>query len=106
GWNLENGIRREEAELRLKNDLWDAFHAAALNVPCFRQLDDVRQEVIVSMAFNLGIAGLMRFRKMLAALDDGEYGLAADEMLDSRWADQVGRRAQRLARQMRSGEAL
>jgi lysozyme len=55
------------------------------------------------MAFNLGIAGLQRFTKFLAALEQKDYETAATEMLDSVWAEQVGRRAQRLAAQMRSG---
>ncbi len=55
------------------------------------------------MAFNLGMAGLLKFQKMITAIGCMDYGGAADEMLDSRWARQVGRRAQRLAEMMRTG---
>ncbi len=51
------------------------------------------QEALVNMAFNLGINGLLRFKNTLAYLDDHKWLAAADEMLDSKWADQVGNRA-------------
>jgi lysozyme len=66
-------------------------------------LDPVRQAVIIDMAFNLGINGLLKFEGMLTALKMGNYDLAALEMLDSRWAVQVGHRATRLASMMKSG---
>ena len=65
--------------------------------------DEVRAEVLVDMAFNMGVGGLLNFRKMLAAIDQGDFGVAADEMLNSQWARQVGKRAEHLARQMRMG---
>jgi len=55
------------------------------------------------MAYNLGIAGLNKFRKMWAAIDVADYATAAEEMLDSKWAKQVGVRAIRLSRRMRTG---
>ena len=67
-------------------------------------LDPVRRAVLISMLFNMGFSRVMGFRKMLAALTVDEYGLAADEMLDSKWAIQVGKRAVELSRMMRKGE--
>ena len=58
------------------------------------------------LAFNLGISGLLKFKKMLAALLQLDYSMAASEMLDSKWAEQVGSRADDLAKQMRTGEWL
>lgn len=63
-----------------------------------------RQAVVLNMAFNLGINRLMLFRRMRGAYDGGDYERASIEMLDSRWADQVGRRATELAQQMRTGQ--
>ncbi|MFQ5421037.1 MAG: hypothetical protein ACE5EY_11830, partial [Anaerolineae bacterium] len=59
----------------------------------------------INMAFNLGRTRLARFGKMWAAIHIGDYALAAEEMLDSRWARQVGERAHRLAEMMRDGGA-
>ena len=55
------------------------------------------------MCFNMGLSRLMTFKKMLLALEKGLYQIAADEMLDSKWAKQVSRRAEFLAQIMRTG---
>jgi lysozyme len=56
------------------------------------------------MCFNLGINGLLQFHGTLQAVADGDYDQAAECMLASLWASQVGRRALELATMMRSGE--
>ena len=66
-------------------------------------LDPVRRGVLVNMLFNMGMSRVSRFQKMLTALQAGDYDKAADEMLDSRWATQVGKRADELAKIMRNG---
>lgn len=71
--------------------------------PWIAKLDPVRQDVLFNMAFNLGVDGLLQFKHTLAAVKAGEYERACIGMLASRWATQVKGRAQRLARQMRSG---
>lgn len=68
------------------------------------RLDPVRRAVIISMVFNLGLAGVKKFKKMLAAIRNHDYELAALEMLDSKWASQVKRRADTLAVMMNTGE--
>jgi lysozyme len=67
-------------------------------------IDSVRADVLVNMAFNMGVNGLLKFKKMIAAIDDRNYDEAAIEMLNSRWAVQVGKRANELSKQMRTGE--
>jgi len=69
----------------------------------FEELSDARKAVIVNMMFNLGLRKFKGFKRMIAALERGDYEAAADEMLDSKWARQVGPRAVRLAQQMRAG---
>ena len=56
------------------------------------------------MAFNLGVNGLLGFRKTLALIEAGDYTKASVEMLDSKWARQVKGRATRLSEQMRTGK--
>lgn len=68
------------------------------------EVEDARLFALVNMAFNLGRRRLAGFRKMWNALKQRDYAAAADEMLDSKWAKQVGDRAVELAEQMRTGK--
>lgn len=106
GRNLtDRGISREEAELLLDNDLASVVTALELAFSWWLSLDDVRQRVLADMAFNLGVGGLLKFKNTLAAVKEGRWDDAADGMLASRWAAQVGARASRLSRMMRTGVA-
>ena len=60
--------------------------------------------MVLDMAFNLGVRGLSKFRNALAAMEARDYATAAEEMMDSRWAQQVGGRAARLAVMMETGQ--
>lgn len=104
GHNLENGISQEAAEFILREDLQAAKNAVQKKYTWWRTLDEARQFVLVDMAFNMGINKLATFKKTLAAVEKGNYTTAAREMLNSRWATQVGRRARELAEIMRTGE--
>lgn len=105
GRNLEDkGISEKEADIMLENDI-EYFHMKLTQrLEWFYKLCECRQNVLVNMAFNLGVGGLLTFRNMLAFVELGDYDLAADEMLDSKWANQVSNRAIELANQMRTGE--
>lgn len=104
GHNLENGISSATAEFILKEDLERAERAVKNSLPWWWKLADARQFVLVDMAFNMGLAGLKGFKKMLAAVEQGDYQTAAKEMLASKWAAQVGRRAVELSKIMEKGE--
>ena len=103
GHNLENGITPEVAQQLLLADLAQAQLEVGKKFPWSNQLGEVRQFVLVDMCFNMGIKKLLTFKKMLAALEKGYYDRAAYEMLNSRWAGQVGRRATELAKMMETG---
>ena len=110
GRNLStNPLTGEEAGYLLNNDLQRVEGEVLGALPWVNGLDAPRRAVILNMAYNLGTGssarrmGLLGFPRMLEALKKGDYQIAADEMLDSRWAGQVGERATRLARQMVSG---
>jgi len=60
------------------------------------------QRVLVNMAFNLGRTRLGKFKNMIAAVNDKDYSKAADEMIDSRWYRQVGRRSKELVEMMKT----
>jgi lysozyme len=104
GRNLEDrGITLSEARMLLANDLADVRNGLLNALPWVAQLDDVRQRVLIDMAFNLGLQGLLEFKRTLAAVQAGQYQQAATMMLQSRWAKQVGQRAERLSRMMVTG---
>lgn len=103
GRNLDDvGLTEEEAEYLAENDLGRLRVQFDQAIPWWRTLDHPRQLVLLNMGFNLGCAGLLNFKKMLTAVERGDYQVAAAEMLDSNWAIQVHRRALELAALMQS----
>ena len=104
GRNLEaNGISEVEAVDLVTADCIQAFRDAAELVPNWLALDDVRQGVLANMAFNLGKERLAKFVHLLAAVNELRYADAANEMKQSLWYTQVGKRAERLALEMETG---
>jgi lysozyme len=107
GRNLESeGVSLEEGRYLAQNDINKRIAALRRDLPYFDGLSECRQGVLINMAFNLGMAGLFKFQKMLTAVGGGYYQQAAKEMLDSRWARQVGDRAKRLAEHMISDQRV
>ena len=106
GWSLETGppLSEETARIILKEHVSMILADLTSRMPWTKQLSQPRFAALVNMAFNLGIHGLMSFRRMLVALQAEDYENAAVEMLSSRWARQVGSRANRLAEQMREDQ--
>lgn len=98
------GITKEEARYLLANDVATKMADLDRALPWWRNLSEIRQRVMVDLAFNLGIHGLLSFKNTLKAIHDGDWSQAADGMLASKWATQVGSRAIRLAFMMRTGE--
>lgn len=107
GRNLDDkGISISEAESMLNADILDTQAEVSRALPIYNGLSPVRQDVLANMAFNMGVTGLLKFKKMISALELGDYVCASEEMLNSRWANQVGRRSAELARQMVRGEYI
>jgi len=105
GRNIEDrGITEDEARYLLKNDIKIVEDELLEKKPVVAGLDAVRQRVLVDMGFNLGIPTLLKFQNMWAAIEDEDFERAAEEAMDSRWAKQVGRRAERLCQAMATGE--
>ncbi len=105
GRNLtDRGIRSDELFFMFKNDLAETYQETLHAFPWVFTLDQVRQDVIFNMSFNMGITTLKQFKRTLGSVENGDYDKAAKEMLESRWAKQVGPRAQRLAEMMRTGK--
>jgi lysozyme len=102
---LGAGLSPAEADLLLDNDIDAALRGCRLFFPWFATLDEVRQQVLVEMAFNLGLPRLLRFERMLAALERHDYATAAQEARRSQWARQVKGRADTLATMLETGAA-
>jgi lysozyme len=103
GWNFsDRGIPPAAIDMLLELAINDAV-AEAGGLGYWAKLDDTRQLVIADMLFNLGMQRFRRFVKFNSAMEAGDYEKAADEMVDSTWYEQVGRRAVKLETAMRSG---
>jgi len=94
GRNIEHkGITESEALYLLDNDIGYFTEQLEGNLIGFQELPEDKKAVLVNMAFNLGVNGLLKFKNMLAAITEERWEDASSEMLNSRWADQVGNRA-------------
>ena len=98
------GLRPDEIDYLLRNDINDRVAALQKALPWFVKLDEARQGALINMAFQMGAAGLLAFRQTLGLVRDGKYAEAAEQMLKSKWATQTPARAKRLAEQMKTGE--
>jgi lysozyme len=104
GRNLDDiGLSDDEIQLLLDNDINRAMKGAE-KFSWWKDLDSVRQMVVLDMIFNLGLAGFCKFRKTISYIASSNYSAAAMEMLDSKWADQVKNRAVTLSRMMNTAD--
>jgi len=98
GRNIEDrGISKETAMQMLDEDIELCLNELMERLNYFENLPTEVQETLVNLCFNMGISRLMKFQLMLGAIQAGQYELAAKELLDSRYARQVGKRAEELA---------
>lgn len=98
GRNIEDrGISKETAMQMLDEDIEICLNELMERLNYFETLPTEVQETLVNLCFNMGISRLMKFQLMLGAMEAGQYELAAKELLDSRYARQVGKRAEELA---------
>lgn len=99
----DNGLSDEEAEYLLLNDIKDVLFSLMRLYPWYIHLSQNRQFALADMAFNMGIPRLQKFKKMLIALEAHDYETAAQEALDSKWAKQVGGRANEIVNMILDG---
>src|SRR5690606_38210 len=98
------GITIQQAYMLLDSDIDICLKELDRYHPGWTAHCSARQNVLIELSFNLGLPRLDRFIKFWVAMHKRDYEAAADEMLNSLWAEQVGQRAHTLAQQMRSGE--
>ena len=103
GRNLDDvGIFEREAEELLRHDVI-AANKELSGFLWYSDLTFSRKRAVINMMFNLGYTKFKKFKKMIEAFKNKNYNLAADEALDSKWAKQVGARAERIADLIRRG---
>lgn len=101
GRNIEErGITQDEALYLLNNDIELTLDELYENLNWLASIDVTARMILVDMAFNMGVPRLLGFKNTLRYIREGEYLKASVEMLDSRWAAQVGKRAKDLSNLM------
>ena len=103
GHNLDNGITIQQAYQLLDSDIEICLKEMDRYHPVWMHLPTPQQNVLIEMMFNLGAPRLGGFVKMWAAIERRDFKAAAAEMINSKWARQVGNRAKTLAAQMENG---
>ena len=100
-------ISRHVAEQWLAQDIGSAIEWVQMlcddHDVDFYHMSDARQRALVNMCFNLGKTGMSRFKLMWSRIAEEDWEGAAWEMLSLKWAQQVGERAERLAKMMKEG---
>ena len=97
-----NGMPREAGDLWLERELMLLHQRLTHALPWFDSAPDAVQEALINMAYQMGVGGLLGFRKTLARGEQGEWSAMADEALRSRWATQTPKRARRVTDLIRS----
>lgn len=101
GRNLDDvGITREEAMYLLENDIARIAGSLYSEFDWFNDLNEHRKEAVINIVFNIGLGSFKKFKKTIAYIEDGKFDLAGAELLDSRYAKQVGNRAIDVANQL------
>lgn len=98
------GISQAESAYLLSNDIERVTSQLNTRIPWINTLDPIRKAVLVNMAFQMGVDGLLGFKNTLEMVRKGDYSNAAAGMLNSLWAKQTPERALRLSNQMKFGK--
>ncbi len=95
-------VDEERVHQVFDSDITSTLDECKVLYPDFDDLPEEAQLIIANMMFNMGRPRLSKFKGMKAGVDARDWNRAADEMVDSRWYNQVTNRAERLVKRMRS----
>ena len=98
------GLSDDEVDYLLANDLKRCIEELKRTFDWYDKLDPVRQDVMISLCFNLGLTRLLKFEKALAGMENSDWETARAEFMDSRWSTQVGQRAVELTDMLVTGK--
>ena len=102
GCDVGTSVSEQRVEEAFKKDVQIVIKDCEILYPDFNELPEEVQQIIANMMFNLGRPRLSKFKGMKRGVDNQDWNGAADEMVDSRWYRQVGKRAERLVERMRN----
>lgn len=102
GFNLDAGISPKLAEIIMEYQIQE-FEVHLFRFEWFNRLDEERQQVILAMAYQLGVMNVIKFKKMIRSIESGDFEEASNQMLDSLWAKQTPARAIKMAEMMKTG---
>jgi len=103
GYGTKLPLSKEEAEQILVSRLSAKIIELQTKKPVILELSENAQNALFEMAYQLGVNGLLKFKKMWKALEKKDFKKASLEALDSRWAKQTPNRANRIAQVIREG---
>jgi lysozyme len=95
-------LSEEVCEIILKEKLVDLYIRVKKKFPFFEKMPTEIQDCLLNQSYQLGVTGVSKFKKMLAAMQKKDWPTAADEMLDSKWAKQTPGRAKELSEIVRN----
>lgn len=101
--DYKNGITKNAALFLLRNDINKCIKQLQENISFWNKLDNERQYALLDMNFNLGINGLLKFKKMIYFMSIKDYKEASKECLNSKYAKDTGKRARRIAKLIETG---
>lgn len=101
--NWKNGITREQAYWLCQNDIERCIKELRNNLIWFEKLDAERKYALIDLCFQLGIIGLLKFKRTLGSIAVGNYELAAEQVLESKYAKQTPDRAKRISNLIKTG---
>jgi len=101
GQSVGTKVREDRVNAVFEKDVQKMIKEAKILFPNFDSLPEEAQQVIVNMTFNMGKPRLSNFKKFIAYINESKWEEASKEMLNSAWAKQVGKRAQRLSNRIK-----
>ena len=99
----DRDLSDDEIGLMLKNDIAMVCSQLDKAAPWWKSLSERRKQALANFVFNVGIATALTFKNTMQLMQSGQYTAAADEMMRSKWAGQVGARAHRITTMIREG---
>jgi lysozyme len=97
------GIDEEEAEYLLRRDIERMAEACEKSFSYWHDVSMNIRETVIMLCFQMGVAGFQRFSKTNRAISQSDFDLAANELLNSKFAQQTPARAERMAERLRAG---
>lgn len=102
----KKGITKNAAYMLLRNDIKRTIKDLEKNIPFWKELDDERQYALLDMAFQMGVRGVLGFKKMLASMALGNWVDAWHHCMDSKYAREFKTRAERIANCIAQGKFI